>query len=103
VFVDALGNAVAERSGSQRASTTIYDLASLTKPLVTGMLCARRVEAGEIALDSFISRYLPEFSRTGKQEITLEQLLTHTSVFRHGDRFINSLVHPNKLCLRLLR
>ena len=43
VFVDALGNAVAEPQRIAASLDTIYDLASLTKPLVTGMLCARRV------------------------------------------------------------
>ncbi len=79
VFVDALGNAVAEPQRIQASVDTIYDLASLTKPLITGMLCARRVESGEITLDSFIARYLPEFDRTGKHEITVQQLLTHSS------------------------
>ena len=42
---------------------TVYDLASLTKPLVTGLLCARRVESGELTLDSAAAQYLPEFDR----------------------------------------
>jgi CubicO group peptidase (beta-lactamase class C family) len=79
VFTDALGNAVAEPQRIAASLDTIYDLASLTKPLATGMLCARRVEAGELTLDSFVSRYLPEFNRTDKQEITVQQLLTHSS------------------------
>ncbi|PYS83051.1 MAG: hypothetical protein DMF70_07265, partial [Acidobacteria bacterium] len=43
VFADAQGDAV--RVPETRAATleTIYDLASLTKPLVTGLLCARLV------------------------------------------------------------
>jgi CubicO group peptidase (beta-lactamase class C family) len=51
----------------------------LTKPLVTGLLCARRIEAGELTLDSAIAHYLPEFERTDKQMITVRHLLTHTS------------------------
>ncbi len=58
---------------------TIYDLASLTKPLVTGLLCARRIELGELTLDSSVSHYLAEFDRTDKQMITVRELLTHTS------------------------
>jgi CubicO group peptidase (beta-lactamase class C family) len=57
----------------------IYDLASLTKPLVTSLLCARLVELGELTLDSSVSHYLPEFDRTDKQMITIRELLTHTS------------------------
>lgn len=79
VFVDALGNAVAEPQRIAASLDTIYDLASLTKPLSTSMLCARRVEAGELTRDSFVSRYLPEFSRTDKEKITVQHLLTHSS------------------------
>jgi serine-type D-Ala-D-Ala carboxypeptidase len=79
VFADALGNAVVEPQRIAATLDTIYDLASLTKPLITGLLCARRVEAGELTLDSSVSNYLPEFERTDKQAITIRQLLTHTS------------------------
>jgi CubicO group peptidase (beta-lactamase class C family) len=79
VFADALGNAVIEPRRIAATLETIYDLASLTKPLITGMLCARRIEAGELTLDSSVSHYLPEFDRTDKSAITLRELLTHTS------------------------
>ena len=78
-FADALGNAVVEPQRIAASLETIYDLASLTKPLVTGLLCARRVEAGELTLDSSVSRYLPQFERPDKQPITVGQLLTHSS------------------------
>jgi CubicO group peptidase (beta-lactamase class C family) len=58
---------------------TVYDLASLTKPLITGLLCSRRIEAGELTLDSSVSHFLPEFDRTDKHTITVRELLTHTS------------------------
>lgn len=79
VFADAVGNAVVEPQRIAATLDTIYDLASLTKPLVTGLLCARRVEAGELTLASSVSEHLPEFARTEKQAITVGQLLTHTS------------------------
>ncbi len=79
VFADALGDAV--RKPETRAATleTIYDLASLTKPLITGLLCARLVELGELALDSSVAQYLQEFDRADKHHITVRELLTHTS------------------------
>lgn len=79
IFADALGNAVVEPQKIPATLNTIYDLASLTKPLVTGLLSARRVEAGELTLDSSVSNYLPEFERPDKQAITIGELLTHTS------------------------
>lgn len=79
VFADALGNSVVEPEKIPATLDTIYDLASLTKPLITGLLSARRVETGELKLDSSVSNYLAEFERTDKQQITIGQLLTHTS------------------------
>lgn len=78
-FADALGEAVREPESHAANLETIYDLASLTKPLVTGLLCGRRVESGELTLDSSIGQYLPEFDRPDKNQITIRQLLTHTS------------------------
>jgi CubicO group peptidase (beta-lactamase class C family) len=79
LYTDALGYSVVEPYRVANKLDTIYDLASLTKPLITSLLCARRIELGELTLDSSISHYLPEFDRTDKQMITVRELLTHTS------------------------
>src|SRR4026207_760213 len=79
VFADALGHSVVQPYRIANKLDTIYDLASLTKPLVTGMLCARRIELGELTLDSSVSHYLPEFDRTDKSMITIRELLTHSA------------------------
>jgi len=57
---------------------TIFDLASLTKPF-TATCVMRLVERGQVRLNDPVARYLPEFARSGKQEITVRQLLTHFS------------------------
>jgi len=79
VFTDALGYSAVEPYRITNKLDMIYDLASLTKPLVTGLLCARRIELGELTLDSSVSHYLPEFDRTDKSMITIRELLTHTA------------------------
>jgi CubicO group peptidase (beta-lactamase class C family) len=80
VFTDALGYAVREPVQHAATIETIYDLASLTKPLVTGLLAALRVQRGELELDRAVAAYLPEFAREGeKAAITVRHLLTHTS------------------------
>src|SRR5438132_1439402 len=95
VFADALGDAVRQPETYTASLETIYDLASLTKPLVTGFLCARLVQLGELTLDSSIANYLLEFDRPDKNPITVRQLLTHTSglpawrplyIIAHGQR-----------------
>ena len=79
ILAGVVGHAVVDPYRIEASLDTIYDLASLTKPLVTGLLCARRVELGELVLDSSASHYLREFERPDKATITLRQLLTHSS------------------------
>jgi CubicO group peptidase (beta-lactamase class C family) len=95
IFSDALGDAVREPESHAASLETIYDLASLTKPLVTGLLCARLVQSGELSLDSSVANYLLEFDRPDKHLITVRQLLTHTSglpawrplyILTHGEK-----------------
>lgn len=58
---------------------TIFDLASLTKPLVTGTLAAWLVEQGKLDLNERAVTYLPEFGAREKTRVSVEQLLLHTS------------------------
>lgn len=76
---DALGLAVVEPERIPATLDTIYDLASLTKPLVTAMLVVRLAERGVLDMTAPLARYLTEFNHNDKREITLTQLLTHTS------------------------
>ena len=55
---------------------TLFDLASLTKPLATGALVA---SARGLELSAPPGRYYPGWKRTAWEGITLESLLTHTS------------------------
>ncbi|MFF5565645.1 serine hydrolase domain-containing protein [Streptomyces sp. NPDC012623] len=63
------------------AEDTVFDLASLSK-LFTAILAVRRIERGELEPAARVASYLPEFGRAGKGEITVRQLLTHTSGLR---------------------
>jgi CubicO group peptidase (beta-lactamase class C family) len=76
---DAVGLAVVEPERIRATLDTIYDLASLTKPLVTALLVVRFAERGALDLNAPLARYLSEFNDEDKCEITLTQLLTHTS------------------------
>ena len=60
------------------APDTLYDLASITK-LFTTTCVMRLVEQGRLALDEPVARWMPEFAAGGKEQVTLRQLLTHTS------------------------
>jgi serine-type D-Ala-D-Ala carboxypeptidase len=79
VLQDALGFAVVEPEKVEAKLDTIYDLASLTKPLVTGLLIAKLVESGKLDPQERIGDLLNEFHVSGNAEITINQLMMHTS------------------------
>ena len=57
---------------------TVFDLASLTKPIATATSIMTLVESGKVDLDAAVASYIPEFAANGKDTITVRQLLTHT-------------------------
>jgi uncharacterized protein YbbC (DUF1343 family)/CubicO group peptidase (beta-lactamase class C family) len=59
-------------------TTTIFDLASLTKPIVTATLIQWLVERRMLALDDAVSQHLPAFGSNGKARVSVRQLLEHT-------------------------
>ncbi len=77
LYQDATTRApVAERV---RATTgTVYDLASVSK-LFTSVAVVQLIEQGSVELEAPVASYLPEFAASGKQAVTVRQLLTHTS------------------------
>ncbi len=76
---DAIGFAVLEPKKIEATNDTIYDLASLTKVLVTGLLCAKLIQRKEINLSDKVAKFLSDFDSDEKREITIENLLTHAS------------------------
>ncbi len=58
---------------------TVYDLASLTKPLATTVLVLIARREGRLALDAPVGRFLPETAGTWIAGVPLVRLLTHTS------------------------
>lgn len=63
------------------AEDTVFDLASVSK-LFTSILAVQQIERGALELEAPVASYLPDFAGGGKQDITVRQLLTHTSGFR---------------------
>lgn len=58
---------------------TVFDMASMTKPIVTATCIMKLLEMGKLKLSDQVSQHLPEFGRNGKETITIEHLLLHIS------------------------
>jgi CubicO group peptidase (beta-lactamase class C family) len=57
----------------------MYDVASLTKVAATAMAAMILWDEGRLRLEAPVSRYLPDFRGEGRDQVTVEQLLTHRS------------------------
>ena len=60
-------------------TATVFDLASLTKPLATAVAVMLLCQQGRIGLDQNLGGLLPECARSDKAGVTIAQLLAHTS------------------------
>lgn len=77
----AIGNAVVRPARIPATTATRYDVASLTKPLVTTSLALIAHAQGRADIDEPISRWLPELNED-KRDLTLTDLLTHRAGFQ---------------------
>jgi CubicO group peptidase (beta-lactamase class C family) len=60
-------------------ASTIFDLASLTKPLATAIAMMLLVSEQKIGLDDHVARFFPTFGVLGKHAVTVRHLLNHSS------------------------
>ena len=58
---------------------TLFDLASVTKVMATTMALMLLVDRGDVDPDASVSRYLPDFTGEGREQVTVAHLLTHRS------------------------
>jgi CubicO group peptidase (beta-lactamase class C family) len=84
VYRRAFGYRALEPQKIAMTEDTIFDLASLTKPIATTTAVMQLVEQAKIDLDQPVARYWSEFGVNGKSEIRVRDLLKHSSGFRAG-------------------
>jgi len=89
------------------AADTIYDLASLTKAVVTTTAVAMLVEEGRLQLDTPIARYLPEWAAgpgseaSGRARVTVQHLLTHSAGLPAHKPYYNEARGKNEILARI--
>lgn len=76
---EAVGTLTYEPDAHPAAVDTVFDLASLTKVLATGMLAMQAVDRGLLSLEEPSSLHLPVLSGTPLGVCTIEDLLSHTA------------------------
>jgi len=78
VWLKAYGRRQIEPIADTMTVDTMFDLASLTKPIATATCVMLLVERGKLRLDDPVAKHWREFAENGKGAITVEHLLTHT-------------------------
>jgi len=79
VFRKAYGHRAKKPFEEEMTLDTIFDLASLTKPLATATAIHKLAEAGKLKLTDKVADHWPEFAANGKGDVTIEHCLLHTS------------------------
>lgn len=79
VYRRCYGSRSIEPVRERMTADTVFDMASLTKPLITATAVMQLYEQGKLSPNDPVSLYLPDFAANGKQDITIRQLLTHYS------------------------
>ena len=76
-YARAAGRRVVGPMPEPMTRDTVFDMASLTKPVATATSVMILIEEGKLRLTDRLGRALPEFDNHGKGAITIEQLLRH--------------------------
>jgi len=79
LYCKAFGLEVAEPFQEAMEEDTIFDMASLTKPIATATAVMILVDQDKIDVNDYVSQYLPAFACNGKEQVRIRHLLTHTS------------------------
>ena len=79
LYWKAFGNEVIEPYKEAIDRNTVFDLASLTKPIATATSIMILKDRNAIDLDDYVGKYLPDFACNGKEQVQIKHLLSHTS------------------------
>ncbi len=75
----ALGHLTFDADAPRAAVDTVFDLASLTKPLATLHVVLALADAGTLRLDEPIARFFSEWRGPDREQVTVRDLLLHGS------------------------
>ena len=79
LYWQVFGHEVIEPHEEPIDRNTVFDLASLTKPITTAASIMILRDRKAVELDDYVGTYLPAFACNGKEEVRIRHLLAHTS------------------------
>lgn len=104
VFFDSIGFRSLIPRKLPMEKDTVFDLASLTKPLATTLAVMKLVDQGNVGLDQPLSELLPFAPLRDKGALTPRRLLSHRAGLADWKPFYSNLVHfPPELRKAIVR
>jgi serine-type D-Ala-D-Ala carboxypeptidase len=79
VYRKAFGKRALKPDEVAMTPDTVFDMASLTKPVATGTSVMLLIQQGKLKPTDLVGKHWPEFAANGKEKVTVEHLLLHTS------------------------
>ena len=76
---ETFGNRTVGETNEAMTLDTVFDMASITKPVSTATSIAILAERGKVNNEAPVKTYLPEFTGDGRDEVLVKHLLTHTA------------------------
>ena len=79
VYNRSFGTYTYEPASREISSSTLFDVASVTKVIATTSAMMKLYDEGRLSLSDPVSRYIPQFSGGKKDSVTIRHLLTHSA------------------------
>ena len=79
LYWEAFGHEITDPCNEPMSKDTVFDMASVTKPVATATSILILMDRNALELDNYVRTYLPAFGCKGKEEVRIKHLLAHTS------------------------
>jgi CubicO group peptidase (beta-lactamase class C family) len=96
-YLIAAGRETYDHDAPEVSRHALFDVASLTKVVATTTAIMQLIESQALSLDDRAVRYLPRLDHSGKREITIRQLMTHTAGYPGPYEFFRFCHTPEQL------
>ncbi len=101
LLLKAYGNKRLEPSIDPMTVDTVFDMASITKPVATATSIMQLIEQGKLSLSDRVASIFPDFALNDKQTITVQDLLLHRSGLIPDNAMSDYLDGPEKAWERI--
>lgn len=97
LYKKAFGRYTYHKNSTQVSLSTIFDVASLTKVIATTTAVMLLFDKQQINLNDKVSKFLPGFAESGKENVTILNLLRHNSGLPAWKKFYPEITNKHEL------